>query len=177
MKKWFALALALVTMMLGSLAMAEEVPAADAAQDAAALEALKAEGQQIQGESFEFYIPADWEEIELDDEEKQEGYVYAACSADAVRGLIVVWQELDEAQTAEELLAGLTETYANAQVDEVNGISVVVFADEETDMLGIVIPDSVDAGFYTFLFTPASDAEFLPIADAIASSLTPYAAE
>ena len=38
MKKWFALALALVTMMMGSLALAEEVPAADPAQDAAALE-------------------------------------------------------------------------------------------------------------------------------------------
>ena len=33
MKKWFALALALVTMMMGSLALAEEVPAADPAQD------------------------------------------------------------------------------------------------------------------------------------------------
>ena len=49
MKKWFALALALVTMMMGSLALAEEVPAADPAQDAAALEELKAEGQLIQG--------------------------------------------------------------------------------------------------------------------------------
>lgn len=48
MKKWFALALALVTMMMGSLALAEEVPAADPAQDAAALEELKAEGQLIQ---------------------------------------------------------------------------------------------------------------------------------
>ena len=63
MKKWFALALALVTMMMGSLALAEEVPAADPAQDAAALEELKAEGQLIQGESFEFYIPADWTDV------------------------------------------------------------------------------------------------------------------
>ena len=38
-------------------------------------------------------------------------------------------------------------------------------------MLGIVMPDSVDAGYYMFLFTPASDAAFLPVADAIASSL------
>ena len=47
MKKWFALALALVTMMMGSLALAEEVPAADPAQDAAALEELKAEDNHI----------------------------------------------------------------------------------------------------------------------------------
>ena len=87
MKKWFALALALVTMMMGSLALAEEVPAADPAQDAAALEELKAEGQLIQGESFEFYIPADWTDVELNDEQAAEGYVYAACSADEAQGL------------------------------------------------------------------------------------------
>ena len=100
MKKWFALALALVTMMMGSLALAEEVPAADPAQDAAALEELKAEGQLIQGESFEFYIPADWTDVELNDEQAAEGYVYAACSADEAQGLVVVWKELDAAQTA-----------------------------------------------------------------------------
>ena len=171
MKKWFALALALVTMMMGSLALAEEVPAADATQDAAALEELKAEGQLIQGESFEFYIPADWTDVELNDEQAAEGYVYAACSADEAQGLVVVWKELDAAQTAAEIQAGLVEVYENAQVQEINGISVVVFADAENDMLGIVMPDSVDAGYYMFLFTPASDAEFLPIADAIASSL------
>ena len=171
MKKWFALALALVTMMMGSLALAEEVPAADPAQDAAALEELKAEGQLIQGESFEFYIPADWTDVELNDEQAAEGYVYAACSADETQGLIVVWKELDAVQTAAEIQAGLVEVYENAQVQEVNGISVVVFADAENDMLGIVMPDSVDAGYYMFLFTPASDAAFLPVADAIASSL------
>lgn len=170
-EKWFALALALVTMMMGSLALAEEVPAADPAQDAAALEELKAEGQLIQGESFEFYIPADWTDVELNDEQAAEGYVYAACSADEAQGLVVVWKELDAAQTAEEIQAGLVEVYENAQVQEVNGISVVVFADAENDMLGIVMPDSVDAGYYMFLFTPASDAAFLPVADAIASSL------
>ena len=137
MKKWFALVLALVTMMMGSLALAEEVPAADAAQDAAALEELKAEGQLIQGESFEFYIPADWTDVELNDEQAAEGYVYAACSADEAQGLAVVWKELDAAQTAAEIQAGLVEVYENAQVQEINGISVVVFADAENDMLGI----------------------------------------
>ena len=73
MKKWFALALALVTMMMGSLALAEEVPAADPAQDAAALEELKAEGQLIQGESFDFYSPAEWTDVELNDEQAAEG--------------------------------------------------------------------------------------------------------
>ena len=86
MKKWIALALALVTMTFGSLAMAEEVPAADAAQDAAALEELKAEGQLIQGESFEFYIPADWQDVELTDEQAEAGYLYAASSADEAQG-------------------------------------------------------------------------------------------
>lgn len=177
MKKWIALALALVTVAFGSLAMAEEVPAADAAQDAAALEELKAEGQLIQGESFEFYIPADWQDVELTDEQAEAGCLYAAASADGAQNLAVYWSELEAAQTTEELQAMLVTVYENAQVQEVNGMSVVVFADAENDTLGIVMPDSVDAGYYMFIFAPASDEAFLPVADAIASSLTPITAK
>ncbi len=39
-------------------------------------------------------------------------------------------------------------------------------------MLGIVVMDTVDAGYYIFMFTPASDEAFLPVADAIAASFT-----
>ena len=177
MKKWIALVLALAAMTFGSLAMAEEVPAADAAQDAAALEELRAEGQLVQGESFEFYIPADWQDAELTDEQVEAGYIYTASSTDGEQGLAVYWSELDAAKTTEELQELFVAVYENAQVQEVNGISVVVFADTENDTLGIVMPDSVDAGYYMFLFAPASDAAFLPIADAIASSLTPITAE
>lgn len=74
--------------------------------------------------------------------------------------------------TAEEAQPGLAEVYPTATVQDLNGTSVVAFHDAEEDVLGIVVMDTVDAGYYIFMFTPASDEAFLPVADAIAASFT-----
>ena len=63
MKKMLAMLLAVLTLCFGAAAMAESVPEADAAAEQAALTDLTAEGQLIQAESFQFYIPADWETV------------------------------------------------------------------------------------------------------------------
>ena len=133
---------------------------------------LTAEGQLIQAESFQFYIPADWETVELNDEEIAEGYVFAAASADGANSLIITYAAMDAAMTAEEAQPGLAEVYPTATVQDLNGTSVVAFHDAEEDVLGIVVMDTVDAGYYIFMFTPASDEAFLPVADAIAASFT-----
>ena len=138
----------------------------------AALTDLTAEGQLIQAESFQFYIPADWETVELNDEEIAEGYVFAAASADGANSLIITYAAMDAAMTAEEAQPGLAEVYPTATVQDLNGTSVVAFHDAEEDVLGIVVMDTVDAGYYIFMFTPASDEAFLPVADAIAASFT-----
>ena len=82
MKKMLAMLLAVLTLCFGAAARAESVPEADAAAEQAALTDLTAEGQLIQAESFQFYIPADWETVELNDEEIAEGY---GIRSDAVR--------------------------------------------------------------------------------------------
>ena len=74
--------------------------------------------------------------------------------------------------TAEEAQPGLAEVYPTATVQDLNGTSVVAFHDAEEDVLGVVVMDTVDAGYYIFMFTPASDEAFLPVADAIAASFT-----
>ena len=74
--------------------------------------------------------------------------------------------------TAEEVQPGLAEVYPTATVMDLNGTSVVAFHDADEDVLGIVVMDTVDPGYYIFMFTPASDADFLPVADAIAASYT-----
>lgn len=99
MKKMLAMLLAVLTLCFGAAAMAESVPEVDDAAEQAALADLTANGQLIEGDGFQFYIPADWEAAELTDEE-------------------------------------------------------------------------TDPGYYIFMFTPASDADFLPVADAIAASYT-----
>lgn len=68
--------------------------------------------------------------------------------------------------------AAMAEVYPTATVQDLNGTSVVAFHDAEEDVLGIVVMDTVDAGYYIFMFTPASDEAFLPVADAIAASFT-----
>lgn len=109
---------------------------------------------------------------ELTDEETEAGYVFAAASADEANQLIITYQALDAAKTAEEVQPGLAEVYPTATVMDLNGTSVVAFHDADEDVLGIVMMDTVDPGYYIFMFTPASDADFLPVADAIAASYT-----
>ena len=172
MKKMLAMLLAVLTLCFGAAAMAESVPEADAAAEEAALTDLTAEGQLIEGDGFQFYIPVDWEQAELDDDQIAEGYVFAAVSADEANALIITYAALDEAMTAEEAQPGLAEVYPTATVQDLNGTSVVAFHDADEDVLGIVVMDTVDPGYYIFMFTPASDADFLPVADAIAASYT-----
>ena len=169
MKKLFAVLLAVLTLCFGAAAMAESVSEADTA---AALADLTANGQLIEGDGFQFYIPADWEQAELDDEQIAEGYVFGATSADEANVLVITYEALDAAITAEELQPGLAEEYPTATVMDLNGSSVVAFHDAEQDVLGIVVMDTVDPGYYIFMFMPASDADFLPTADAIAASYT-----
>lgn len=172
MKKMLAMLLAVLTLCFGAAAMAESVPEVDDAAEQAALTDLTANGQLIEGDGFQFYIPADWEAAELTDEETEAGYVFAAASADEANQLIITYQALDAAKTAEEVQPGLVEVYPTATVMDLNGTSVVAFHDADEDVLGIVVMDTVDPGYYIFMFTPASDADFLPVADAIAASYT-----
>ena len=172
MKKMPAMLLAVLTLCFGAAAMAESVPEVDDAAEQAALTDLTANGQLIEGDGFQFYIPADWEAAELTDEETEAGYVFAAASADEANQLIITYQALDAAKTAEEVQPGLAEVYPTATVMDLNGTSVVAFHDADEDVLGIVVMDTVDPGYYIFMFTPASDADFLPVADAIAASYT-----
>lgn len=171
-KKMLAMLLAVLTLCFGAAAMAESVPEVDDAAEQAALTDLTANGQLIEGDGFQFYIPADWEAAELTDEETEAGYVFAAASADEANQLIITYQALDAAKTAEEVQPGLAEVYPTATVMDLNGTSVVAFHDADEDVLGIVVMDTVDPGYYIFMFTPASDANFLPVADAIAASYT-----
>ena len=170
MKKMLAMLLAVLTLCFGAAAMAESVPEVDDAAEQAALTDLTANGQLIEGDGFQFYIPADWEVGELTDEETEAGYVFAAASAN--EAMIITYEALDAAMTAEEVLPDLVEVYPTATVMDLNGTSVVAFHDADEDVLGIVVMDTVDPGYYIFMFTPASDADFLPVADAIVDSYT-----
>ena len=103
-------------------------------------------------------------------EDARKVLIIGPCSADREDSVLEYMNRL--AKTAEEVQPGLAEVYPTATVMDLNGTSVVAFHDAEEDVLGIVVMDTVDAGYYIFMFTPASDEAFLPVADAIAASFT-----
>ena len=103
-------------------------------------------------------------------EDARKVLIIGPCSADREDSVLEYMNRL--AKTAEEVQPGLAEVYPTATVMDLNGTSVVAFHDADEDVLGIVVMDTVDPGYYIFMFTPASDADFLPVADAIAASYT-----
>ena len=64
---------------------------------------------------------------------------------------------MDAAMTAEEAQPGLAEVYPTATVQDLNGTSRRRVPRRGRRMLGVVVMDTVDAGYYIFMFTPASD--------------------
>lgn len=172
MKKIVAMLLAVMTLCFGAAALAESVPEVDTAAEQAALTDLTANGQLIEGDGFQFYIPADWEIGELTDEDVANGYAFVACTADEKNGLVLAYVPMENEATIEMLYDEVVKEYPAASIQDLNGTSVIAYADSENDMVVIVVMDTVDPGYYAFMFTPVSDADFLPVADAIAASYT-----
>lgn len=118
----------------------------------AAAEAVEGmfDGTWVQFEDgFEIYLPSDWYEFE--------------CT--------MAWQALEEDCTAEELHAELVTAYPGAELVEVNGIAVIVYADLENNLLNCIALDASEPGFYMFAFSPADDEDFQDLAAAITASI------
>lgn len=158
MKKILALALVML-MVLGCVpAMAES------------FESLY-DGVWVQFDGgFEVYMPSDWLEVPLTEEDLADGYFYSACSADQSVLMMMAWAPLEQALTLEELHAAVAASNP-AQIMTVNGIGLVCAADAENNTLYFMGLDAVDLGYYTFLFAPVSDDETKAYASLIAASL------
>ena len=148
MKKMIAMLLAVLDPCALRRRMAESVPEADAAAEQAALADLTAEGQLIEGESFQFYIPPTGSRSSWVTVRSPRAMSFAAASADGANSLVITYAAMDAAMTAEEAQPGLAEVYPTATVQDLNGTSVVAFHDAEEDVLGVVVMDTVDAGYH-----------------------------
>lgn len=156
MKKFFALLLMLLTVMMAGAAMAE----------------APFDGVWVQFEDgFEILMPGDWMEIEATEDMLASGIFYAACSPDGANTVQISWSALDAQMTAQEIQAALNTVYPGAEVIEFNGIEFVTVTDTANDIFGMVALDGVDLGMYTFWFTPDSDEAFADTAVAIATSI------
>lgn len=156
MKKFFALMLTLLMLLMAGTAMAE----------------APFEGVWVQFEDgFEIMLPADWLEIELQEEWIAGGIFYAACSPDGANTVQLAWTPLAAEMTIQEVCAELAAADPEAEVIEFNGIEFVSLADVENDMFCMAALDGAEPGLYMFWFTPNSDEAFVDTAVAIAGSI------
>ena len=158
MKKMLALVLALL-MMLGACAAAETA-------------AIPYEGGWVQfEEGFEVYLPLDWNVLEVPEVMQEAGIFYIAASPDNARTFQVAWGPLEVEATIEELQAELVTVYTDATIIETNGIKLMAYTDAPNNLMGTIMMDPAEPGFYMFFFTPGDDVEYQTIAGFIAASV------
>lgn len=119
---------------------------------------------------FEVYMPSDWLEVELTEEDAAEGFFYSACSADQSVLMMMAWAPLETQVTLEELYE-IVAANQPAELLSVNGIGLICAGDFENGTLYFMGLDGVDLGYYTFLFAPVANEETKAYAAAIAASL------
>lgn len=162
MKKLLALLLCLIMGLSMSAAVAEEVSTIEMVFD----------GVWVQFEDgFEFYLPAEWVEYELTEEQNAQGIFYAAGSADGTDLATVSWQPLEKETTIEEAQTILAGVYADAKLVQVNDVGLVAYSDTVNNILNCVAMDATEPGMYIFSFYPGDDEAFQNLAALIASSI------
>lgn len=130
------------------------------------------DGTWVQFEDgFEIYLPSDWYEIECTEEMNAQGIFYMASSEDGTHSCTMAWQALEEDCTVEAFHAELVEAYPGAEIVQVNGVALIVYADLENNLLNCIALDANEPGFYMFAFSPADDEDFQNLAAAIAASI------
>ena len=140
MKKFLGLVAAMMMMTFAFGAMAE----------------APFEGAWVQFDAgFEIYLPNDWLELEIAEEDMEAGIYYAVCSPDGAHVVQLTWNALDAEYTLEALQAELATAYPDA----------------ENDMNVLVALDGEEPGLYGFWFYPASDETFAETGIAIMQSI------
>lgn len=169
MKKFLVLLLCLLVSFSMFSAVAET--ALGTATDVEPIEMLF-DGVWVKFEDgFEFYLPSNWVEYELTQEDYAGGIFYAAGSEDGTYSALIGWSALEAEMTIEELQAALAGVYPDADVVEVNGVALLAFTDTETNLITCIAMDGTEPGYYMFAFSPADDENFQNLAALIASSI------
>lgn len=164
MKKTLAFVLAAMMLLCSTLACAQEMPF---------------EGSYIGFEDYGFQIclPNDWNVLDVSDVSDESGIFFAAQAPDSTWAVAIQYTDLGETYTIDQVAQEFQDAYGNASVTEINGISFVSFRLEDDNQMAVACLGGQQTGMYVFFFTPADDADFTPIAQAIAGSISAYEAE
>lgn len=166
MKKMLAMLLAVLTLCFGAAAMAESVEVTDVEG------AFDGVWVQFEDAGFQIYVPSEWIDLEISDEEAESGVFFHAASEDGAYEMNITYTELDHAITHEEMKAILEENSTNTADIEINGIPAVACYDEDDDLYTLFVLGENGIGMYAFGFAPASDDGMTQIADVIVASFS-----
>ena len=169
MKKFLAILMALC--LLGACALAEpaEVKWADVAESVAA-SGIEGDIYPISDLGVSMFIPTVLQEVELTEEDVQNGYLAYLATEDQSAAVAVMYANLEGA-SLEDYAAVLPEVGATeVEYCVINGIPAVSYEMPENDTVNVAM--TTDTGYgIEFVFSPASDEGFKTIAAIMTASI------
>ena len=135
------------------------------------LEEQAYEGSWLSFEAgFDLYVPSDWDVVELKDEDKEQGIVFAAKAADdSGINMVVMANEVGTDYDDDKLVAEFTDAgYTEIEKDSINTIKGVSFETEST--YGFAFLDG-QGYMYNVQVAPKGD-DTVPIAQTLLISLS-----
>lgn len=121
--------------------------------------------------NFQVTLPSDWNVLEITEEQAASGVIYSCANPESTRSFTIAYTKLDEATDLNAVASELADSYQNVQTLTINDIPFVTYDIAENDVTGIVTLGSSGVGLYQFVFYPASDEEYGPLALQIAASI------
>lgn len=163
MKKLIALLMAMVMLLA--------VPVMAQAEEA---DELPFEGEWVDFEYFQVYLPTDRVEVELTEEAEELGIYYMAQSEDESQAFTFSYTTPEAEITLEDLMDSCLENYGEDNVFTLDsqGMTFLCCIDSENDCTVFMLMDPVDLGVYLFSFAPASDDAFMVAAGFIIGTVT-----
>ena len=174
MKKIVALMMILAICLL-SIGVYAETAAPDATAEGEAIEVGTVENGTVvpfTDHNFQITLPSDWNVLEVSEEQASTGIIYSCANPEGTRSFTVAYTELTEATDISSVAAELASAYENVQTLTINGIPFVSYDISANDVTGIVTLGASGLGLYQFVFYPASDEDYGPLALQIAASIT-----
>lgn len=164
-KRTLAMLLALALCVCAASAVAEETVEIPVIEDGTWV--------AFEDYGFEICLPSDWNVMEVTEDQAAVGVHFSCINPEQTRSFTLAYNDLDEATDAQALAAQLATVYSEVQLVNINGLDFVSYTIPEQDVTGILTLGGEGTGLHQFVFTPASDADYGPLAVQIAASISP----
>lgn len=115
-------------------------------------------------EAFDMYLPIDWHEIKLTEEDNENGVIMIYCDEDEEHIVSVGFISADQIDssitTLDEMAEVYTEYYDDVTMYSLNEIPAFGYTDEEEDAYYLYLPDD-QGNVYMIIFYPVSEEAFV----------------